>query len=72
MRRSDGPNEKKTLPSRRAFLLVGGAVVTTFSLPRVQEAQTVHGRPGEDSARRIREIMKKYGSELGSARLVVE
>jgi hypothetical protein len=54
--------------SRRTFLLAGGAMVTGVALAKVHPSST----DGQDdpSQRKIREIVNRYGSELGKARLV--
>lgn len=54
--------------SRRTFLLAGGAMVTGFALTKVHPSSP-EGQD-EPSQRRIREIVNRYGSELGKARLV--
>jgi len=54
--------------SRREFLMVGGAVMTTLSLG---EARPTRPRSEQSSSRaKIQEIMERYGSELGKARFV--
>jgi hypothetical protein len=54
--------------TRREFLVAGGAVVTTLSLP---EARPKVSRSELSSSQaRIQEIMERYGSELGDARFV--
>jgi len=59
---------KATERSRRAFLMAGSAVITTLSLG---ETQPTRPRSQESSSRaKIREIMERYGSELGKARFV--
>ena len=54
--------------TRREFLMAGGAAVTTMSLaealPRLSRSKP------SDSEAKIREIMDRYGSELGTARFV--
>ena len=59
------PVEKATDPSRREFLLAGGAVVTTLSLGR---ARATGPEKASEELEKIREIMNRYGSELGHAR----
>ncbi len=54
--------------SRRTFLLAGGAMVTGFSLAKVHP--TSASAPEDPSRQRILEIMNRYGSELGKARLI--
>ena len=64
------PKKKSKAPerSRRAFLMAGGAVITTLSLGEAQPAQP---RSQQSSSRaKIREIMERYGSEIGKARFV--
>ena len=59
---------KATERSRRAFLMAGGAVITTLSLG---DAQPTRPRSQESSSRaKIQEIMERHGSELGRARFV--
>jgi hypothetical protein len=65
MKRLPNTVEGATDPSRREFLLAGGAVVTTLSLGRA--GATGPEKASEERAR-IREIMNRYGSELGQAR----
>ena len=54
-------------PSRREFLLVGGTVVTTLTLGRVQATPPSNV---SEERERIRAIITGYGSELGNARYV--
>ena len=54
--------------SRRTFLLAGGGMVTGLSLVKVHP--TSAKAPEDPSHRRILEIISRYGSELGKARLV--
>ena len=64
------PKKKSKAPegSRRAFLMAGGAVITTLSLG---EARPTRTRSQQLSSRtKIREIMERYGSEIGKARFV--
>ena len=65
MKRSNYPVEEATGSSRREFLLAGGAVVTTLSLGR---ARATGPTQTSEEREKIREIMKRYGSELGHAR----
>lgn len=53
--------------SRREFLLVGGAVVTTFYPSR---AGASGPKETPEERKKISEIMERYGSELGRARYV--
>lgn len=70
----DGKNKRKKDAvrgeprSRRTFLLAGGAMVTGVALTKVGPSST-DGQE-DPSQRRIREIVNRYGSELGKARLV--
>jgi hypothetical protein len=65
MKRLPYPTEEAAGPSRREFLLAGGAVVTTLSLGQARaRGRTRTSEEGE----KIREIMRRYGSELGHAR----
>ena len=55
-------------PSRRTFLLAGGAMVTGVALTKV--APSLIDGHDDPSQKRIRGIVNRYGSELGKARLV--
>jgi hypothetical protein len=59
--------EETTGPSRREFLLTGGAVVTTLSLGR---SRATAPEKVSEEREKIREVMNRYGSELGHARYV--
>lgn len=54
--------------TRREFLMAGGAVVTTLSFavarPKLSRSEL------SSSQAKIREIMERYGGELGDARFV--
>ena len=54
--------------SRRTFLLAGGAMVTGLYPVKVHPSSA--NVPEDPSHRRILEIVNRYGSELGKARLV--
>jgi hypothetical protein len=55
------------IPSRRTFLMTGSLVVA--SLHSGQALSKDHDSVQADE-KKIREIMERYGSELGRARLV--
>jgi hypothetical protein len=67
--RPHGPKKQYNAPnhSRRGFLIAGGAVIAGLSLRNAQLSQP---RDEESSSRvKVREIMERYGSELGRAQL---
>jgi hypothetical protein len=65
MRRLHFEPQRVAGPSRREFLLAGGAVVSTLSLARVRPTGPKQVSNERD---KLREIMQRYGSELGNAR----
>jgi hypothetical protein len=67
MKRTPSTVEEAARPSRREFLLAGGAVVTTLTLGRAQASAPINV---SEELEKIRTIMKRYGSELGDARYV--
>ncbi len=60
-------DKRVPIPSRRTFLMTGSLVVA--SLHSGQARSHTHESPRADE-KKIREIMERYGSELGQARLV--
>ena len=60
-------DKRVPIPSRRTFLMTGSLVVASFHSG--QALPKTHDSPRAED-KKLREIMERYGSELGRARLV--